>query len=258
MIQVDLSWLLVLPLLFVLGWFTARLDLRQARSRRAVNLSSLVKAVQALASGRLPQAVPPLLEAAKESPEILGIQRALADLFRRQGEPDRAIDVRLSLLARGSLAASLEQELLFELAQDYLAAGILDRAEACLVSLREGPLSSQAAGLEVFMFQQQRRWREALQALDRSPPGPDVSRQRFHFCMELGDRERATALFPDHPRLGHPKGLYTGQHLCKACGFRTEQHYWQCPGCMAWDSLSPLQGNAQRSTEAQAKPASIA
>jgi lipopolysaccharide biosynthesis regulator YciM len=31
-----------------------------------------------------------------------------------------------------------------------------------------------------------------------------------------------------------------GLHLCQACGFQTQRHYWQCPGCMNWDSLKSL------------------
>jgi len=26
------------------------------------------------------------------------------------------------------------------------------------------------------------------------------------------------------------------RYRCAACGFETKQHFWQCPGCQAWDS----------------------
>lgn len=250
MIQVDPFWLLVLPLLFAFGWLTARIDIRQGRSRRVVNLSSLVKALQALSSGDNRRAVDPLLEAARESPEVLGIQRALANLFRQQGEPDRAIEVRLSLLARDRMATSLCEELLLELAQDYLAAGVMDRAETCLAELRSSPLSEQASRVEVAMFQQQRRWKDVLASLDRLGDAVADKSLRFHCHVEQGDLATATALWPDHPRLAHPRGVFEGRHVCAHCGFRTEQHYWQCPGCMAWDSLAPLVGNARPLAEA--------
>lgn len=251
MIQVDPYWLLVLPLLFAFGWLTARIEIRQGRSRRAVNLSGLVKAIQALSVGDRQRAVDPLLEAARESPDLLGIQRALANLFRQQGEPDRAIEVRLSLLARDRLATSLSQELLLELAQDYLAAGIMDRAEVCLTELRSTPLSEHASRYEVAMFQQQRRWADVLASLNRRGQEEGDRTLRFHCYVEMGDLNSAAALWPDHPRLRHPRGEFAGRHLCSHCGFRTEQHYWQCPGCMAWDSLTPLAGNALPLAEAQ-------
>ncbi|MFM1880448.1 MAG: hypothetical protein RLZZ344_682 [Pseudomonadota bacterium] len=260
MIQVDPSWLLALPLLFAFGWLSARIESRQGRARREVNLGSLVRAIQSLASGKRAQAVGPLLEAARESPELLGIQRALADLFRLQGEPDRAIEVRLSLLARAGLSPEVSEAVLFELAQDYLAAGIMDRAEACLEPLRSSGLRGDAAAVEVAMYQQQRRWLDALAALDRCPStdDPDSRHRRFHFLIEAGRLDEASALWPDHPRILNAQGTHTGRHLCTRCGFRTEQHYWQCPGCMAWDSLTPLLGNARPSSETQAASGSLA
>ncbi|MFP5466271.1 MAG: lipopolysaccharide assembly protein LapB, partial [Gammaproteobacteria bacterium] len=26
------------------------------------------------------------------------------------------------------------------------------------------------------------------------------------------------------------------RYRCAACGFEARQHFWQCPGCQAWDS----------------------
>ena len=29
------------------------------------------------------------------------------------------------------------------------------------------------------------------------------------------------------------------RYRCAACGFEARQHFWQCPGCQAWDSYPP-------------------
>jgi lipopolysaccharide assembly protein B len=29
------------------------------------------------------------------------------------------------------------------------------------------------------------------------------------------------------------------RYRCAACGFEAKQHFWQCPGCQAWDSYPP-------------------
>ena len=29
------------------------------------------------------------------------------------------------------------------------------------------------------------------------------------------------------------------RYRCAACGFEASQHFWQCPGCQAWDSYPP-------------------
>ena len=36
--------------------------------------------------------------------------------------------------------------------------------------------------------------------------------------------------------------LWTADRLvdrCAACGFEAKDHFWQCPGCQAWDSYPP-------------------
>ncbi|HEY1229493.1 MAG TPA: lipopolysaccharide assembly protein LapB, partial [Ramlibacter sp.] len=29
------------------------------------------------------------------------------------------------------------------------------------------------------------------------------------------------------------------RYRCAACGFESRLHFWQCPGCQAWDSDPP-------------------
>jgi lipopolysaccharide assembly protein B len=26
------------------------------------------------------------------------------------------------------------------------------------------------------------------------------------------------------------------RYRCAACGFQAQRHFWQCPGCLSWDS----------------------
>jgi len=27
------------------------------------------------------------------------------------------------------------------------------------------------------------------------------------------------------------------RYRCAACGFEAPQHFWQCPGCLSWDTF---------------------
>ena len=85
MVPIDPSWFLALPLLFILGWFSARLDRRQQQTQRQLNLQPLEKAIQALAAANPDEALRQLLVAVREGPDMLGLQRAIADLFRQKG-----------------------------------------------------------------------------------------------------------------------------------------------------------------------------
>ena len=269
MVPIDPSWFLALPLLFVLGWFSARLDRRQQQVQRQANLLPLEKAIQALAAHNPDEALKQLLLAVREAPDMLGLQRAIADLYRQKGQSDRAIEVRLSILARKSISTDMEQALLFELASDYMAAGIFDRAQASAqasLALAKGHEAEPCLRLMLEIAQLRRDWAEALRLIDQLQASPSSSplpntpddgllRLRFHSLLESGRQQEAQDLWPDHPRLKAVQTIENaetnqtavaaqtaaqGLHLCQACGFQTQRHYWQCPGCMNWDTLKGL------------------
>jgi lipopolysaccharide biosynthesis regulator YciM len=29
------------------------------------------------------------------------------------------------------------------------------------------------------------------------------------------------------------------RYRCAACGFEAQRYFWQCPGCLSWDSYPP-------------------
>jgi len=60
---------------------------------------------------------------------------AVGKLFRVRGEVDRAIRIHQNLIARPQLEKSYRIQSLYELGQDYLSAGMLDRAERIFLEL---------------------------------------------------------------------------------------------------------------------------
>jgi lipopolysaccharide biosynthesis regulator YciM len=52
---------------------------------------------------------------------------------------------------------------------------------------------------------------------------------------QLADEARRPALARAMERAVKPLKRYR----CAACGFEAQQHFWQCPGCQAWDSYPP-------------------
>ncbi len=49
---------------------------------------------------------------------------------------------------------------------------------------------------------------------------------------DRGDLEVVKSLLHRHTRR-------IGRYVCKNCGFKVHQFYWQCPGCSAWESYPP-------------------
>jgi len=96
--------------------------------------------------------------------ETVETHLALGNLFRRKGEVDRALRIHQNLIARPSLTPEVRQIALLELANDYLSAGVLDRAENLFDELRQDPthrLSSLNSLLNI--FQQTKEWQKAIQ-----------------------------------------------------------------------------------------------
>jgi lipopolysaccharide biosynthesis regulator YciM len=90
---------------------------------------------------------------------------ALGSLYRRRGEVERAIRIHQNLLARAALAPEHREQALLALAQDYLRAGLLDRAEGLFQQVSEVPrLRASALDALRLVYERQHDWQQALGA----------------------------------------------------------------------------------------------
>ena len=88
---------------------------------------------------------------------------ALGTLYRRRGEVERAIRIHQNLLARDALAPEHREQALLGLAQDYLRAGLLDRAEGLFQQVSEVPrLRASALDALRLVYERQHEWQQAL------------------------------------------------------------------------------------------------
>src|ERR1700731_2121409 len=88
---------------------------------------------------------------------------ALGSLYRRRGEVERAIRIHQNLLARAALAPEHREQALLALAQDYLRAGLLDRAEGLFQQVSEVPrLRASALDALRLVYELQHDWQQAL------------------------------------------------------------------------------------------------
>lgn len=88
---------------------------------------------------------------------------ALASLFRRRGEVDRAIRIHQNLIARPNLRREDRFQALFELAEDYMRAGLFDRAESLFAELVDiRPHMERALRGLLTIYEQQKDWEQAI------------------------------------------------------------------------------------------------
>lgn len=115
---------------------------------------------------------------------------ALGNLFRSRGEGDRAIRIHQNLIARPTLNKTQRALALFELAQDYMRAGLLGRAESLFLELLEqGEYRAESLEKLLDIYQQEKEWEKAIDVARRYEhlTGQRMNLQVAHFFCELGD-----------------------------------------------------------------------
>jgi len=124
-------------------------------------------------------------------PETIELHFALGSLFRRRGEYDRAIRMHQSLLERADLGAEQKRVALAALGEDYLRAGILDRAEEAFRQLADGPYGVQARAHLLSICEQEKEWARAIEIARRleAETGQTRAREIAQYHCELAASE---------------------------------------------------------------------
>jgi lipopolysaccharide biosynthesis regulator YciM len=177
--------LLVFPLFFGMGWLAARIDIKELLTESNTLPSSYFQGLNFLLNEQQDQAIEAFIEVVKVDPQTVELHFALGSLFRRRGEVDRAIRMHLNLVERGDLDEVKKQQALFELAQDYLKAGILDRAETAFQSLHGTPYEKESLEFLLEIFQKEHDWLKAIDITQRLTALTGESRGKlaaFFFC----------------------------------------------------------------------------
>ena len=125
------------------------------------------------------------------SDEAIETQLALGTLFRRRGEVDRAIRLHQNLVGRQPSSVAQREAASFALGEDYLSAGLFDRAEELFVRLRD----SQVHGVEALrrllrICEATSDWDRAVDLcaeLNRTGSGGVNPAQLAHYYCELAE-----------------------------------------------------------------------
>ncbi len=162
--EFEIWWLLGIPIFFGLGWIAARVDIRQLIAESRTLPSGYFKGLNFLLNEQPDKAIDAFIEIVKLDPETVELHFALGNLFRRRGETERAIRVHQNLLARPDLPLEHQVHAQYELGQDYLKAGLLDRAEETFNLLVETQYSAQARRALLEIYQREKEWTRAIDA----------------------------------------------------------------------------------------------
>ena len=188
--------LLLIPAFFALGWAAARVDMRQVVHESRALPRTYFQGLNFLLNEQPDKAIDSFLEAAKVDSQTVEIHFALGNLFRRRGETERAIRMHQNLIELPDLADEVRLQAMVELGQDYLKAGLLDRAEEVFGKLRDTAFAEEAKRNLLEIYQVEKEWQKAI---DIARELPDVASQREiaeYYCeLAAGEilRSRADA-----------------------------------------------------------------
>ncbi len=191
MFDFDFWWIILIPIAFALGWVAARVDIKHLLTESRALPRSYFQGLNFLLNEQPDKAIDAFVEVVKVDPETIELHFALGNLFRRRGETDRAIRMHQHILARADLADEQRLHASFELGQDFLAAGLLDRAEEALLRLTGTVYSDRARIHLLEVYQQEKEWAKAIDcaAALETQTGESRQRQIAQFHCEIAARE---------------------------------------------------------------------
>ena len=188
--QINWMWPAI-ALAFSLGVVLTRWWLmRGANKDNQVN-QEYFKGLNFLLNEQPDKAIEVFIKALEVDSETVELHLALGGLFRRKGQVDRATRIHQNLIARPSLTEEQRLQSVYELAQDYYKAGLLDRAENLFLELKES-LSYRRQAIDGLceIYQQEKEWSNAIDVLHshRRADRPKYAKQLSHFWCEMAEQ----------------------------------------------------------------------
>jgi len=185
--------LLAFPLFFGMGWLAARIDIKELISESRSLPQSYFQGLNFLLNEQQDKAIEAFIEVVKVDPQTIELHFALGSLFRRRGEIDRALRMHHNLVDRADLDDDKRQQAVFELAQDYLKAGIFDRAESLFRELEKTPYAKPSLEFLLELFQKEHDWLKAIKVAERlaAVAGQTYNKLAAFFYCELAGEEIA-------------------------------------------------------------------
>ncbi len=191
----NAAWLLMIPAAAAAGWLLGRRGGEIKSGNQVTRLSNTYfRGLNYLLNEQQDKAIEIFLQIAEVDKDTIETQFALGHLFRRRGEVDRAIRMHQSLVAKHGLSEDQKTRAVLALGEDYMRAGLLDRAETLLIDLVEmGVFKPQALRHLISITQAERDWYMAIEYAQKYEEvgGESMTKIIAHFYCELADQSRS-------------------------------------------------------------------
>jgi lipopolysaccharide biosynthesis regulator YciM len=181
--------LLLLPVAAASGWLAARRSARRREGKCTGETGPVYfRGLNHLLNEEPDKAIDAFVEMLEVDSDTVETHLALGNLFRRRGEVERAIRIHQNLIARPALTREQRAQALLELGQDYMRAGLFDRAENLFRELKETKLHVRAALKHLLViYEKERDWQACLDVVEQLESLTDerMTLQKSHYRCEL-------------------------------------------------------------------------
>lgn len=193
-------WPLLLPAAAWSGWWVASRNSSIKEKRTTHHFSrEYVVGLNYLLNEQPDKAVDVFIKLLEVDSDTVETHLALGSLFRRRGEVDRAIRIHQNLIARPQLTMLQRKEALMALGQDYMSAGVFDRAERIFTEVVELGGTREVNSLRglLAIYQQEKAWEKALDVLKQLEISTATSMhaQAAHYHCEMASHALKTNAF---------------------------------------------------------------
>ncbi len=192
------DYLLIIPLFLAvaIGWLLGRRQ-RVNRYPQQSLQQEYFTGLDYLLSEKTDEAIESFIRALEINSDTIPAHIALAKLFRKKGDVERAIQIHQNLLARPDLSRDDFLRIQMALAKDYYAVGLLDRAENLLLEI-DAQRPAQATRQKVLtlltkLYEKEQEWERALKVASQlaSQQTSEMQTELSHYSCELAERDIA-------------------------------------------------------------------
>ena len=189
----DILFIIPLFLAVAIGWFLGRRQRHNKQSPQQILQQEYFTGLDYLLSEKTDQAIESFIRALEINSDTIPAHIALAKLFRKKGDVERAIQIHQNLLARSDLSRHDFLRIQMALAKDYFAVGLFDRAENLLLEInaqRPSPdTRRKVIALLVKLYEKEQEWQQALEIAGQLPGGQSsgLEIELSHYCCEIAE-----------------------------------------------------------------------
>ena len=195
----SFTFYLLLLTAIIAGWLLGRFGSSKSTHTKASSsdlFQNYFVGLNYLLNDEPDEAIDTFIKALEINSETIETHLALGTLLRRRGKVDKAINVHQALLARPNLERDFSNSVRLQLALNYIAAGLLDRAERLLKEVLDdgGEAKWDALRQLITIYQTEKEWENAIacsSALLKNrqfKKDPALLGGAAHYCCEIAQQ----------------------------------------------------------------------